>query len=670
MQRNHVKKISVIGAGPVGLAFIIGLIKEAKDNPRQQYHIDVIEKRDLHFKRGQKLIIQSDQTPVRGTRWDDFCLRVFFKNQSLTFDRKNNLLVDGKIPSRTSHRYQLMQKIYRQSRSKFHINFSIKQLQHALLEHIENTLLLNVTIHWHLHSIIQSIDLVSKQLLLSNQDQIEFQYLVNCEGDGRETVPKINEALENSYEGGKTFKYETIGDKETYHMAIKIRVKTHTSDSYQHFLRDERNRYNQDSSLQQQVKETVDKKFYIGNEQFKIKDLPFIYDPNMYKEELHIDWVPKFFVAGIVPKMIHDIQDKTLKRTTLLHVASHVTAYKFQLPPDIFEIDPGKNKDNSNLRALTFTVLHKFVTNPVITLPNGIVIALVGDASMTPHYYAGFSSTIGLNEALTLATCIQRNEDKNTYQPFKNVYVNYVRFISYCIKQWSYFYTPHHVANDMKIAIHSEEKKPRPIEVIQTIDSVNEEEQDAATAYLPVLDLTIISELETLRNINAKPNLNYFLQNLKDSIVSSDLRIYVTNYIKENTERVRKDRLRLFSFNNTTQGKLISQLLRNIDRHELRELRDHAYYLENLPGILNANAHQKAKKLHGILDNLLDEPDLSVITSTLAQHLTNPDLTQHRRFIHPPCTTTIRLLHSAINELNTFYAIPNTTHSSYKTIQL
>lgn len=74
---REVIKICVIGAGPVGLAYIANLITLATDN-KILYEIHVIEKRDLNFIRGQKIIVLNNPTG-NGMRWDEFCLKLFIR---------------------------------------------------------------------------------------------------------------------------------------------------------------------------------------------------------------------------------------------------------------------------------------------------------------------------------------------------------------------------------------------------------------------------------------------------------------------------------------------------------------------------------------------------------------------------------------------------------------
>jgi len=143
---HDIQRITVIGAGPIGLAFIIAVLTKEKHRPNLRLNIDVIEKRDLNFIRGQKIILTQDESPVNGITWFNFCHNNFFPDSDLQLDIQGNLLIDGAIPeNNTDLRYSFMQKILRQQKkSGSAVNTSIKKLQKTLLEHIKKTPLENV----------------------------------------------------------------------------------------------------------------------------------------------------------------------------------------------------------------------------------------------------------------------------------------------------------------------------------------------------------------------------------------------------------------------------------------------------------------------------------------------------------------------------------------------
>lgn len=429
METRKPIKVCVIGTGPTGLAFLNELLEEAKKNPKQPYEIHVVEKRDLDFTRGQKVIVLSDPTSNTGIRWDDFCVEHFFPKEKLTLDHNANLLVNGKIPEEQDLRYKFVQKILRQPLgSTYPRNFSIKQLQSALLENINKSKVKDVEIKWHQNTVVDSIDLNTNQIQLSNNDPpINFDILVDCEGESRETLKKINQSLAKTKDNkSPTFEFGRIGSEPTYHMAIKMKIIDPGLRGYQELLETERERYQKDPNIEARVMLELSEKVEVENEELEIIDLPFLFDPNMYKENLAIpNWVPKFFVVGAIPKEIHEIADPEQKRQVLEHWASYLLAEKFKISPDNFTFDDTNNPELDKKRALTFIEFPTFVINPVISLSNGGVIAVLGDAALSANYWRGISSTIGLNEAITMAKAIGSQQ----YTRVSEVYNKYLALI-------------------------------------------------------------------------------------------------------------------------------------------------------------------------------------------------------------------------------------------------
>jgi len=298
----------------------------------------------------------------------------------------------------------------------------------------------NVVINWHLNSHVSEINLNKSNLKIKCAEKyqsIPFHVLANCEGEKRETVAVINKAIQVSNTHLNKFEFAQIESSNTFHMAIKIKIKEPTNETSNEFIANARQRYATSPSIQKEVDEFVNQIVTIGNQPIKICDLPFLFDPNIYKEYFYTDnWVPKYFVAGAIPKEIHEITSGIEKQKVLLAWASNLLAHNFKMPPDIFVIDAKQSIQNPQLRALTFISDIKYVLDPVIVLPNGNVIALLGDACMSPYYWEGISSTIGLNEAIVCTECIfSKQKTTENYQELRQVYNTYKNFIASCVEE-------------------------------------------------------------------------------------------------------------------------------------------------------------------------------------------------------------------------------------------
>lgn len=67
----------------MGLACLVELLIRAHAHSDVSFEINVIEKRDLNFTRGQKIIMAKDESENKGISWIDFCKRSFFLEQKL-----------------------------------------------------------------------------------------------------------------------------------------------------------------------------------------------------------------------------------------------------------------------------------------------------------------------------------------------------------------------------------------------------------------------------------------------------------------------------------------------------------------------------------------------------------------------------------------------------------
>lgn len=433
--------IIINGCGLVGLASLVDLLARARVTPDVFFEITIIEKRSLHFTRGQKIILIDDESINQGLNWIDFCKKHFFPTQLVQLTQKGELLVEGVVPDMKTSRYLLMQKLLRQKAQSTHpVNISIKQLQEALLEQVLDNKPKNSNITWYLNSCATRIDVNNSILTVSSEEDskdIFFHVLMNCEGEKRQTVDLINKKALRAKTSLSVFQYEELEHTESYHMAIKIKIKEPKSGSYNEFIKEQINQYNRDVQKQEQVNRFVHSKVIINEQKLAIADLPFLYDPNDYKQNFFIEhWVPKYFVAGLIPRAIHDIQDSSKKRQVLLKWASYLLAYNYKMDPDLFILD---TKEYSECilqqRANTFTSKIKAVHDPVMVLPNNSVVVLLGDACMSPYYWEGISSTIGLNEALSFLDCIFETNKQKTdpYHELRRTYINYKAYILECL---------------------------------------------------------------------------------------------------------------------------------------------------------------------------------------------------------------------------------------------
>lgn len=454
-------KFAIIGAGLAGLSSIISIIKRASAHPNVHFEIDVIEKRDLNFNRGQKIIMIDDPTDNKGLNWCDFCMRVFYPGKSLALNSKGDLLVDGKIPE-TNLRYKVVQKILRQKTQEAPpVNLSIKQLQKALLDQINDSLPNNVKIKWHLKSTVTNLDVKTATLLVYSEgggiEKVLFQVLLDCEGGKRQTVHIINKAVQES--GLPPFEYEMLERVETYHMAIKIKLDNPRSKDYRQLMKEEAKKYGKDKAKQERVWTFLTTLVDINGKLIPINSLPAIIDPNVYKENFYTTpWIPKYFMASPIPKAIHDILDQPTKRETLLKWASYMLANYYGIGPENFVIDTKDQSEKAmRLRANTFTSQINAVKNPILVLPNQSIIGVLGDAAMSSYYWKGISSLICLNEVLIFLDCIfeanssaspsntadsleklgaymkgffkMKRHDKNPYDKFIKVYTIYKNYI-------------------------------------------------------------------------------------------------------------------------------------------------------------------------------------------------------------------------------------------------
>lgn len=596
------KRVAIIGTGLTGLAFLSELLYQAQQSPEQQFEIDVIEKRNLQFTRVQKIILNpgaldedQNQNNLWGrfykenTFWHDFCRQLFFPNAELRLDEKGNLLVNEKIPTPQTKCYQLIQKFIRyESVLKDHsetypLNCSIRQLQDALLENI-NVMLVstpNVKLRWHLETQINHIDFNKNTLTLSNKENITFDYLLNCEGEKRETVNIINTEFKKINQEELAFQFSKIGH-DTHHMAIKVRVKKTNAGDHRALLMQYLS-----SSNKSATGVLLDKLVVINNQKYTFFETPEIYDPNIYKSHLpgDVPFVPKFFVANQIPQVIHEMPDNEHKRHVLLQLASAKIRFQFGLPENMLEIDTGKQANYSQ-PASTFVSSIKIANTAMIELPNGSIVGLLGDAAMSAHYPIGISSTMGLNEALVMVECIIHDDAKNrppwTFEKFTDKFEACKALLIAGVGQPA-------VSNDSLFPLlHLNKHK----------DSASL----TSVSYSPFLNLTYLANLKT-NDSNDYALATALLIQLVNNYNLLSLRNILVNFIQQQTSKT-SFLQRGSMFKNPELDKNVTNLLKELDHPALQPLR-------------TIKENEESDQLNKLLNALLGETNIERIIEKL-----------------------------------------------------
>ncbi|KTC84851.1 hypothetical protein [Legionella brunensis] len=406
---ENIIKICIVGIGPCGLSLIVSLLEEAKKYPSKRFELNVIEKRDFAFKRRQKLIIPAaNLTGEHELRWDDFCKKLFDPTDKLQLNHKGDLVDSDGIPlENINKRQKLLRKWMRQPElftEKLNIpkNFSIRSLQEALKEHIDETKVDNVAIHWYCETQIHNVDLQQQTVTSDSDLEIPFDFLFVCEGERRELTQQINAKIKSDFSHKlPPFTYEKLG-VPSYHMAARLTVKPLSSNysNYHQFLKQKRTKVSFDINELQKFgwnpKDEIDA----------------IFDDNLYKEHFaDTNWKPRLFIASPIPKNIH-AQTPVTKRKTVSQWASFFAAVRAKIPQENFVIDT-KGEDEKNQNITTFLSDIHYVDNPVRRLPTGGFIILLGDCAMSAYYPIGFSSAIAMNEAFAAACDATRDNDED-----------------------------------------------------------------------------------------------------------------------------------------------------------------------------------------------------------------------------------------------------------------
>lgn len=423
-QNNNTENVSIIGAGPTGLMLLSALIAEAKNHPEKVINVDVIEKRSLtDFHRRQRIIVYPDET-TPGTetrlRLDDFVKSIFDPNDEWHLN-KNEELVDANnnVMMNLNKRQTFIRKLLRMPEDTELLifkNFSIKDFQQALMEHLSdpNAQISNIEITWHNESIVSAIDLSQKTLTISaknSEKQIPFDVMLVCEGEKRQTTSLINQALPDTPFNFRPFTFQP----PRYNAAVRLQIKklhdiNPNYKSYQEFFQDAKSIKN--NALQQSVLKTLSElNMSVNDLSEAVTDAnTYIFDtPSTQNKRLRI------FIGGPIPKHLFDISDPQQKREAIIKWAKIQAIARFKLPAEYWEFDPTGEDNQHQLNAITFETSLTAVDNPIRIFPNHAAIILLGDCAISPFYQTGFSTTLILNQVVIAAKSLMQPNSENRF---------------------------------------------------------------------------------------------------------------------------------------------------------------------------------------------------------------------------------------------------------------
>lgn len=167
------ENICIVGAGVAGLATLATIMSVADQLPHKEIH--VIEKRDMDFSRRQKIASYKNLSEKIGTDWFITLRELFDPKKEFTLNDDKKLIGPGIDADTELNKQQtFLQKLLRQKDQREEekgVNFSIKELQLALLEYIKEKQIIHphIKIHWHDESIIQKIDLKEQTVQIAQQ---------------------------------------------------------------------------------------------------------------------------------------------------------------------------------------------------------------------------------------------------------------------------------------------------------------------------------------------------------------------------------------------------------------------------------------------------------------------------------------------------------------------
>lgn len=421
------KKICIIGFGPTAQAFIASMMQKAGATPDVKYEITVIEQRNANFQRRQRLVDIKPGVLLAEESWESFLAKITKIRNRIT--ENGDLLDDTSAPIvNLNARQKFLRKLFRQSivalcRQIIVKNFSIKSLQKALFEQIESTKLENVSVNLKFETMVDSINLTNKKLTIRSskeidQPSLDFDTLIICEGCKRNFTKQINEAVLKENINIPIFDFESF----PYQLPMNNAACLLTVNS---FDRTKTRSY-----------------FYLSTDDYRAKlaalgwkspngneALPtYIVDNNMYKDKLSIkEWKRVVFVASEIPEEISEINDLNLRKQKVMAWIKAIASYQLQLPEECFDVSKCKDGGDEFDSLTMFETNTQYVKQPVMILPNNAEVLLLGDCSMSSLYQAGYSSCIGLNEAIIVADCIlARNKDSaSRFELFSQAYQAY-----------------------------------------------------------------------------------------------------------------------------------------------------------------------------------------------------------------------------------------------------
>lgn len=427
MLSRNTKNIVVVGAGLAGLVTVIECINNARYNGNVLFNlnINIVEKRSLDFNRRQKLIlVYPKELKYKATFWQAFCEKNFdlygeIKRKFLTSINGN----ENESNKPINRREKFLFKLWRQESTKLHEirgidvykNFSIKELQLALYEHIQANSDSNIKIVWHQPATVKSINANSNELILEdvnskNKTLLKYDDIVIAEGSKGEVTEMINQTL------GYPFRFKRFNFPVLYHGSARLKLKEPATPNplSQHNFKDE---FDIQHPNKLSREELLIKFKTLGYQSDKLPNL-FIIDDNYFKYKNGKANL-RLFVASEIPKLIYSIVDKREKKEAVIAWSKLIAALAYNISDDYFEFDPKGETNDSSINALTFDNELKYVETPVFKLSPTNYIYLIGDAAISNFYPLGFSSVIAATEASYVSQLVCNNNpacDKYTEQ--------------------------------------------------------------------------------------------------------------------------------------------------------------------------------------------------------------------------------------------------------------
>ena len=261
-------------------------------------------------------------------------------------------------------------------------NFSIKELQLALSEHIQHSLDSNINIVWHHPAIVKSINANDKELILENVNsknttRLKFDDIVIAEGSTGEVTELINQSL------GYPFKFKRFNFPILYHGSARLKLKMPSFN----LLSQNNNDFSAQFDHQYPNKlsnEELLSKFKAPSVINQINSLSefYVVDDNFYKYK-NGEGNLRLFVASEIPQSIYSIVDKREKKQAVIAWSKLIAALAYNISDDYFDFDNKGETNDSSINALTFDNELKHVEMPVYKLSPKNYIYLVGDAAIS-----------------------------------------------------------------------------------------------------------------------------------------------------------------------------------------------------------------------------------------------------------------------------------------------